>query len=122
MGHAKFPKFAFRPAFESRIDLRDLGSLENIQLESITAMTGECCGSPTWASVDIWNIQGQTPLRKESWMSTTYEPTAEEANITPIVQTQVAEDQQTIENETTKPLLPILGRGLIFSIILVVLV
>ncbi len=49
-------------------------------------------------------------------MSTTYEPTAEEANTIPIVQTQVAEDQHAIDNETTIPLLPILGRGLWFSL------
>ena len=134
VGQTKFSKFAFGPAFEGRIDLRDLGSLKNIRLESLNAMIGECCEYPAWRPADVWEIRVSTPSEKESLVSPVPEPKAdealilpteqvqEEAIILPTVQVQIEElttpaveqvqgkkDQQPTEKETTKPLLPILG-------------
>jgi len=118
VGQTKFSRFAFGPTFEGRIDLRDLGSPENIQLESIGALIGECCGGPTWRQADNWEIKRTTLSEEESWVSPTPEPTAEETLITPTVQAQTEEDQRPTEKETTKLLLPILG-GFILIIIMV---
>jgi hypothetical protein len=138
VGQTKFSKFAFGPAFEGRIDLRDLGSLKNIRLESLNAMIGECCEYPAWRPADVWEIRVSTPSEKESLVSPLPEPKAdealilpteqvqEEALILPTVQVQIEElttpaveqvqgkeDQQPTEKETTKPLLPILGVALL---------
>lgn len=121
IGQTKFSRFAFGPAFEGRIDLRDQGSPENIQLESIGALIGECCGGPTWRQADNWEIKGTTPSEENSWVIPTPAPTAEETIIPLATQAQVEENQPNAGNATTKVLLPILG-GLILVIVVAGLV
>jgi photosystem II stability/assembly factor-like uncharacterized protein len=121
VGQSKFSKFAFGPAFEGRIDLRDIGSPKNIQLEAINAMIGECCEYPVWHPADVWEVKVSIPSEKESLVRPLPEPTAAETILQPTVQVQEIEDQQPTENETPRILLPILG-VLILIIILAGLV
>ena len=117
VGQTTYSKFAFGPAFEGRIDLRDLGSPKDIQLESIGALVGQCCGGPTWHPADTWAVQGLTPSEQDSWANPTPNPTKVPAAISGTTQTQPASKQQPRENETIKILLPVAG-GLILIIIL----
>ena len=56
---------ALNNALEARIDLRDLGSPNNVRLSQIRVMVGECCEFPTWHAADEWN-PGAIPVSKES--------------------------------------------------------
>jgi photosystem II stability/assembly factor-like uncharacterized protein len=117
IGQTNFSKFSYGPALEGRIDLRDLGSPDDIHLESIGALIGECCNSPSWHQADIWEIQGQTPLTEESWVNPTPELSVEEPVFTPTA-SQMAGNQAPSKNETQRFLLPILI-GLILIVVLV---
>lgn len=80
LGLTNFSKFSFGSALEGRIDLRDLGSHQNIQLKSINAMVGKCCESSAWRASDTWTAQGKTPsdddsLVTQSSVTTTVVPT-----------------------------------------------
>jgi len=95
IGEAKFSRFAFNESFEGRIDLRDLGSPENIHLDYINVMVGECCEHPGWRAADVWNVGGDTPLESESWITptptstSTNTPTATSTNLPPLTSTEV---------------------------------
>ena len=56
-----FSSFAFDEAFEGRLDLRDLGSPESVEILKVEVMVGECCG-PTWRSADTWTASRATPV------------------------------------------------------------
>jgi streptogramin lyase len=53
--------FAFGPALEGRVDLRDLGSPESVSIIQINVMVGECCDHPAWRAADEWAPTGETP-------------------------------------------------------------
>jgi len=57
--------FALGPALEVRIDLRDLGSPERVNLNRITVMVGECCQQPAWHEADVWRPTRPTPVVDE---------------------------------------------------------
>ncbi|GAG19752.1 unnamed protein product, partial [marine sediment metagenome] len=57
--------FAFGPALEVRIDLRDLGSPEHVNLNRIMVMVGECCQQPAWHAADVWQPTRPTPVVDE---------------------------------------------------------
>jgi len=57
--------FAFGPALEVRIDLRDLGSPERVNLNRIAVMVGECCQQPAWHEADVWQPMRSTPVVDE---------------------------------------------------------
>lgn len=56
---------ALNTALEARIDLRDLGSPNNVRLSQIRVMVGECCEFPVWHAADEWN-PGSIPVANES--------------------------------------------------------
>lgn len=119
VGQTTYSQFAFGPAFEGRIDLRDLGSPDTIRLVSIGALVGECCGGPTWRQADNWEIQGLTPSEEASWVDPTPEPTAEVLVVleTPTAQAPAVEFQQPAKEEASPFLLPAAG-GSILVIVL----
>jgi len=65
IGPAIHSSFAFGPALEARIDLRDLGSPERVNLNRITVMVGECCQQPAWHEADDWKPMGMIPVVNE---------------------------------------------------------
>ena len=65
IGPAIHSSFAFGPALEVRIDLRDLGSPERVNLNRITVMVGECCQEPAWRAADEWRPTRSTPVVDE---------------------------------------------------------
>jgi len=91
VGPTMFSQFSFGPAFEGRIDLRDLGSPDFIQLESIGALIGECCEGSTWRQADVLEIQEPTPSDQESLVNLLPEPKVDEALKTPTEQVQAEE-------------------------------
>jgi len=129
VGQTKFSKFAFGPAFEGRIDLRDLGLPKDIQLDYINAMIGECCEPPAWHPSDVWETRGPTPSENESLVKPPPEPTAVEGILAateqvqqpesgfPTVQMEIEKDQQPVEKESTRNLILILGGGLLIIIL-----
>lgn len=54
IGEISYSRFAFGPALEGRVDLRDLGSPSSLSLISINVMAGECCDYPAWRAVEQW--------------------------------------------------------------------
>lgn len=66
LGQTKYSRFSFGPAFEGRIDVRDLGSPELIQIEAINVMNGVCCTPPAWHASDRWEIRETIPMYSES--------------------------------------------------------
>lgn len=65
LGPAGHSSFAFGPALEARIDLRDLRSAERAQVDRVMAMVGECCDAPAWRAADIWAPVRSTPVVDE---------------------------------------------------------
>ncbi|HUV14444.1 MAG TPA: NHL repeat-containing protein [Acidobacteriota bacterium] len=65
IGPAIHSSFAFGPALEVRVDLRDLGSPERVNLNRITVMVGECCQQPAWHVADEWRPTRSTPVVDE---------------------------------------------------------
>jgi len=65
IGPVNRSSFAFGPALEVRIDLRDLGSPERVNLNRITVMVGECCQQPAWHEADMWQPTRPTPVVDE---------------------------------------------------------
>jgi hypothetical protein len=57
-------QFAFGPALEGRVDLRDLGSPEDLRLVGANVMGGTCCAQGEWRAVDKWQSTS-TPLVNE---------------------------------------------------------
>jgi hypothetical protein len=57
--------FAYGPALEGRVDLRDMGSPESLSLIEINVMVGECCEFPAWRAADQWQPAGSTPVVNE---------------------------------------------------------
>lgn len=57
--------FAFGPALEARVDLRDLGPPETLDLSEIYIMVGECCEYPAWRAADEWQPARSTPVVNE---------------------------------------------------------
>ncbi|MFZ5820595.1 MAG: VPS10 domain-containing protein [Chloroflexota bacterium] len=85
---AVFSSFSIGASFEGRLDLRDLGLPETVQLEEIIVWTGECCEAD-WIQADSWRPTKPTPSEEESLItleadtqvenqSTATEPVAEE--------------------------------------------
>ena len=56
--------FAFGPALECRIDLRDMDSPKSLNLTHVSVMVGERSESSPWRSADEW-APGSTPLVNE---------------------------------------------------------
>jgi len=65
LGPANRSTFAFGPALEARVDLRDLGSPDRVNLNRITVMVGECCQQPAWRAADEWRPTRPTPVVDE---------------------------------------------------------
>jgi len=65
IGPVNRSSFAFGPALEVRLDLRDLGSPERVNLNRITVMVGECCQQPAWHEADVWQPMRSTPVVDE---------------------------------------------------------
>jgi len=65
IGPATNSSFAFGPALEVRIDLRDLGSPERVNVNRIAVMVGECCQQPAWRAADEWRPTRSTPVVDE---------------------------------------------------------
>ena len=58
-------QFAYATALEGRIDLRDLGSPNQVDLTNVNVMGGKCCASPEWRAVDKWQTSKRTPTINE---------------------------------------------------------
>jgi len=65
IGPVNRSSFALGPALEVRIDLRDLGSPERVNLNRITVMVGECCEQPAWHEADVWQPTRPIPVVDE---------------------------------------------------------
>jgi predicted outer membrane repeat protein len=65
IGPTTHSAFAFGPALEGRVDLRDMGSPESLSLIEINVMVGECCEFPAWRAADQWQPAGPTPVVNE---------------------------------------------------------
>lgn len=57
--------FAFGPALEARVDLRDLSLPETLNLIEINVMVGECCEYPAWRPADEWQPARSIPVVAE---------------------------------------------------------
>ncbi len=55
IGPTEFSSFSWGSVLEARIDLRDIGSPKNINIDQVSAMAGECCQSPAWFAADEIN-------------------------------------------------------------------
>ena len=65
-----YSSFALDSAMEARIDLRDLGSPEEVSIGEVRVMAGTCCNAPEWRAADRWSPDGATPTVDEvdpSW-------------------------------------------------------
>ena len=62
VGNSIYSSFAFGPALETRIDLRDLGSPESVKLIGVHVRAGECCEQGVWRIADRWTPYIPTPL------------------------------------------------------------
>ncbi|MBN1148856.1 MAG: FecR domain-containing protein [Anaerolineales bacterium] len=63
IGDASRSRFAFGPALEARIDLRDLDLPQVLKIKIVRVMVGECCGE-AWRSADSWQT-ALTPIVNE---------------------------------------------------------
>lgn len=65
MGDAVNSFFAFGPALEARIDLRDLGSPDDVKLIGVGVRAGECSEQGVWRIADRWEPFGRIPVVNE---------------------------------------------------------
>ncbi len=66
IGETTYSRFALDEALEARIDLRDLGSPEEVNLSEVRVMAGECCEPPQWRAADQWETDADTPVVAET--------------------------------------------------------
>lgn len=66
IGQTQYSSTAFGPAFEGKIDFRDIRSPGDLQLEAMYVWAGECCEQPAWQEVDSWRPNGPIPSDEES--------------------------------------------------------
>jgi len=64
IGPTAHSSFAFGPALEARVDLRDLGAPKSVRVMSIKVMVGQCCNAPAWRAADQWQ-PASTPVVDE---------------------------------------------------------
>jgi hypothetical protein len=64
VGDTVWSSFVLDDVFEARIDRRDLGSPESLELVEVRVMVGECCLLPEWHGADIANPL-KTPVVNE---------------------------------------------------------
>ena len=80
LGETQKSEFAFGPALEARIDLRDLGSPIEINLRDVNIMVGECCEYPAWRAADTWHTDKDTPTLDDSIQEPTPESIQEQSS------------------------------------------
>jgi photosystem II stability/assembly factor-like uncharacterized protein len=78
IGDTTYSNFAFGPALEGRIDFRDLGAPERVNLRGVNVMVGECCEYPAWREADEWQTGKDTPSETDSILPLTPEPTKQQ--------------------------------------------
>jgi len=66
VGDAVNSFFAFGLALEARIDLRDLGSPDDVKLIGVGVRAGGCCEQGVWRIADRWEPFGRIPVVNES--------------------------------------------------------
>ena len=65
LGSANRSSFTFGLGVEARLDLRDLGSPEQLRVKEVRVMVGECCEWPEWRSSDQWRPTADLPVIAE---------------------------------------------------------
>ena len=65
IGDAKQSMFAMDTVLEGRLSLKDIQSPENLEVQQVRVMAGECCEPPAWHAVDTWS-PNETPFIDES--------------------------------------------------------
>ena len=92
IGDTVHSSFAFGPVLEGRIDFRDLGSPQEVNLRGVNVMVGECCEYPAWRAADEWQTNKDTPSEAESLRPPTPEPTKEPPEEAPVDEPEEAEE------------------------------
>jgi hypothetical protein len=65
LGYASYSKFVLGSVFEARIDLRDIGQVENLSIQAFNVMAGECCQPPAWHAADNFGGPLSPPVINE---------------------------------------------------------